>query len=170
MTYHSAQEMEKAQVQYVSGGMFGAFGLLPVLGRLLTAGDDVTPGAHPYAMISYDYWVRRFGKDPNVIGRTFHMGESFFEMGDNVYQIIGVGPREFYRHRARHDDRYFSTDDDGHRGQTPGLVVDLHDGGAEARSCGGTGAGRLGCSLRHYAARKSERFYRAAEAVLRTFL
>ncbi len=100
MTYHSAQEMEKAQVQYVSGGMFGAFGLLPVLGRLLTAGDDVTPGAHPYAMISYDYWVRRFGKDPNVIGRTFHMGESFFEMGDNVYQIIGVGPKRFYRHTS----------------------------------------------------------------------
>ena len=95
VTYQSVQEMEKAQVQYVSGGMFGAFGLQPVLGRLLTDGDDVTPGAHPYAVISYDYWVQRFGKDPKVIGRTFHMGESAFEMGDNVYEIIGVGPKSF---------------------------------------------------------------------------
>ena len=95
VTYRSAQEMEKAQVQYVSGAMFGAFGLQPVLGRLLTEGDDVTPGAHPYAVISYDYWVQRFGKDPNMIGRTFHMSDSAFELGDNVYEIVGVGPKSF---------------------------------------------------------------------------
>ena len=88
LTYTSDEEMEKAEVQYVSGTMFGAFGLQPGLGRLLTQGDDVTPGAHPYAVISYDYWVHRLGKDANVIGRVFHMG-------GHAYEVVGVGPKNF---------------------------------------------------------------------------
>ena len=67
--------MEKAYLQYVSGWMFGSFGLRPALGRLLTENDDLKPGAHPYAVLSYDYWTRRFGRDPKVIGRTFRMGD-----------------------------------------------------------------------------------------------
>ena len=75
LTYGSDQEMEKAYLQYVSGWMFAAFGLRPAAGRLLTANDDLKPGAHPYAVLSYDYWTRRFGRDPKVVGRTFRMGE-----------------------------------------------------------------------------------------------
>jgi putative ABC transport system permease protein len=36
LSYGSGQEMEKANLQFVSGWMFGAFGLRPALGRLLT--------------------------------------------------------------------------------------------------------------------------------------
>ncbi len=61
LTYKSDQEMEKAYLQYVSGTMFGSFGLQPALGRLLTANDDLKPRAHPYAVLSYGYWKRRFG-------------------------------------------------------------------------------------------------------------
>ena len=75
LTYRSDQEMEKAYIQYVSGTMFGSFGLQPAVGRLLTASDDNEPGAHPYAVLSYDYWTRRFDRDPAVIGRTVRMGE-----------------------------------------------------------------------------------------------
>src|ERR1039457_2389605 len=56
LTYRSDQEMEKAQVQYISGWMFGTFGLRPAAGRLLTENDDLKPGAHPYAFLSPDYW------------------------------------------------------------------------------------------------------------------
>ena len=52
VTYGSDEEMEKAYLQYVSGSMFRSFGLKPALGRLLTEGDDVKPGAHPYAVLS----------------------------------------------------------------------------------------------------------------------
>ena len=83
LTYKSDQEMEKAQVQYVSGWMFGTFGLRPAAGRLLTENDDLKPGAHPYAVLSHEYWKHRFGQDPGVIGRTFRMG-------DDLYQIAGV--------------------------------------------------------------------------------
>ena len=88
LTFGSDQEMEKAYVQYVSGWMFGSFGLRPALGRLFTENDDRKPGAHPYAVLSYDYWKRRFGEDPKVIGRSFQMGE-------RLYEIVGVGPASF---------------------------------------------------------------------------
>ncbi|MGA2576875.1 MAG: ABC transporter permease [Bryobacteraceae bacterium] len=88
LTYGSDEDMEKAWRQYVSGWMFGSFGLKPDVGRLLTENDDVTPGAHPYAVLSYDYWTRRFGRDPKAIGRTFRAGNELFE-------IVGVAPPHF---------------------------------------------------------------------------
>ncbi len=39
-------------------------------------------------MLSYDYWKRRFGRDPKVIGRTLRIGDQLFE-------IVGVGPETF---------------------------------------------------------------------------
>jgi putative ABC transport system permease protein len=88
LTYGSDENMEKAYLQYVSGWMFDSFGLRPAAGRLLTESDDLKPGANPVAVISYDYWTRRFARDPKAIGRTFHLG-------NDIYQIIGVGPEPF---------------------------------------------------------------------------
>jgi len=88
ITYGSDEEMEKARRQFVSGWMFYSFGLQPALGRLLTAEDDSTPRVHPHAVLSYDYWASRFGRDPKVIGRTFRMDR-------DLYEIVGVGPEGF---------------------------------------------------------------------------
>jgi predicted permease len=88
LNYRSDDEMEKAHIQYVSGWMFRTFGIQPARGRLLTENDDLEPGAHPYAVLSYDYWTRRFGKDPNIAGRTFHLRS-------HVFQIIGVAQQDF---------------------------------------------------------------------------
>lgn len=88
LTFASDQEMERAGREYVSGSMFTEFGLKPALGRLFDAGDDLTPGTHPYAVISYDYWSRRFAKDTGVIGRHFRTGT-------DVLEIIGVAPEGF---------------------------------------------------------------------------
>ena len=88
LTYKSDDEMEKAYIQYVSGWMFSTFGLQPAAGRLLTEDDDRTPRAHPYAVLSYDYWKNRFGADPKVVGRTFRMG-------NDLYEIVGVAPERF---------------------------------------------------------------------------
>ncbi|HTJ30035.1 MAG TPA: ABC transporter permease [Acidobacteriaceae bacterium] len=99
LTYATDNEVEKGYVQYVSGTMFPIFGLQPTLGRLFTPEDDTTPGAHPYAVISYNYWSRRFANDPLVLGRTVHIGSK-------IFQIIGVGPKSF-------------------TGAEPGAVVDI---------------------------------------------
>src|SRR5262249_4421276 len=79
---------EKAYRQHLSGNVFGIFGLQPAVGRLLTPNDDITPGAHPVAVLSYDYWTRRFARDPGVVGKTFRQGSV-------QYQIVGVAPKGF---------------------------------------------------------------------------
>ena len=99
LTYGSDQETEKAFQQYVSGWMFSSFGVRPAVGRVFTESDDLTPGTHPYAVLSYDYWTRRFGQDPKVIGRTFRTG-------DDLYQIVGVAQGPF-------------------TGTEPGIVTDI---------------------------------------------
>ena len=88
ITYASDEDMEKPYIQYVSGSMFSAFGLRPALGRLLTESDDGAPRSAPYAVLSYDYWSNRFGKDPSVVGRTFRMGY-------DTIQIVGVAEKPF---------------------------------------------------------------------------
>jgi putative ABC transport system permease protein len=88
LTFGSDVEMERAHRQFVSGWMFSSFGLTPVLGRLLTQNDDLKPKAKPFAVLSYDYWSQRFGRDPGVVGRRF-------QLGNDVYEIVGVAPAGF---------------------------------------------------------------------------
>ncbi len=88
INWSTQDDMEKAHVAYVSGNMFPLFGLEPTLGRLLAPADDRGPGVAPYAVLSWDYWNHRFGRDPHILGRSLHIGDQSFE-------IIGVGPRNF---------------------------------------------------------------------------
>ena len=88
VSWSTDNDVERAQVVYVSGNMFPLFGLEPALGRLLYTADDRGPGLYPYAVLSWDYWNHRFGRDPHILGRSLHIG-------DQVFQIIGVGPRDF---------------------------------------------------------------------------
>jgi putative ABC transport system permease protein len=88
LRFDDGEEAEPAYRQYFSGNVFPTLGLRPAVGRLLTPNDDVTPRAHPFAVISYDYWTRRFGNDPRILGKTFLLGAQPFE-------IIGVAPRGF---------------------------------------------------------------------------
>jgi putative ABC transport system permease protein len=88
LTYKSDEEIERAYLQYVSGWMFSTLGIRPALGRVFTENDDLKPGGHPYAVLSNDYWTHRFGQDPNVIGRTFRMGNT-------LYEISGVAEAPF---------------------------------------------------------------------------
>ena len=88
ITWSTDENIEKAHVAYVSGNMFPVFGLEATLGRLLTPADDGVPGRDPYAVLSWDYWNHRLGRDPKVLGRSLHIG-------DQTVEIIGVGPRDF---------------------------------------------------------------------------
>ena len=88
LTYKTDDEIERVNRQYVSGWMFSAFELRPTAGRLFTEDDDRTRGEPAYAVLSYKYWTRRFGRDPNAIGRTFRMD-------NRIYTIIGVSPKGF---------------------------------------------------------------------------
>ncbi len=88
ITWASDDDVEKVHVASVSGNMFPTFGLEPSLGRLLSPADDRALGMSPHAVLSWDYWNHRFGRDPHVLGRSVHID-------DQTFEIIGVGPRDF---------------------------------------------------------------------------
>ena len=88
LTFGSDDEMEKAWRQYVSGWMFQSFGLRPAAGRLFTEADDQTPGAHGQVVLSYNYFVRRFGADVRAVGKALRIG-------NDIYEVIGVSPKGF---------------------------------------------------------------------------
>jgi len=72
----------------VSGNYFEVLGVKPAIGRLFTPEDNKTPGAHPYAVLSYDFWKTRFGGEPRALGRKITLNGAPFI-------IIGVCRRGF---------------------------------------------------------------------------
>ena len=78
-----------AKGQIVSGNYFSMLGVKAILGRAITPDDDKVAGASPVAVISYDYWQRRFALDPGVIGKKVVLNNSPFT-------IIGVTAPEFF--------------------------------------------------------------------------
>jgi ABC-type antimicrobial peptide transport system permease subunit len=78
--------IERANGSHVSGDFFGVLGLRPAAGRLLTPADQkLNPAA---AVISYDYWQKRFGEEASAVGTTFVLDATQFT-------IVGVMPRGF---------------------------------------------------------------------------
>jgi predicted permease len=59
----------RMQMGLVTGNYFSVMGLSPILGRALNDGDDGT-SVPPVMVLTYDYWMKHFGGDRNVIGRT----------------------------------------------------------------------------------------------------
>jgi putative ABC transport system permease protein len=81
---------ENLNAELVSGSFFQVMGIPPAIGRLLNVADDVPYPAVPVAVIGYDYWQRRFGGSPSVVGKTFSL-----EFLHRLVTIVGVTPRGF---------------------------------------------------------------------------
>jgi predicted permease len=73
----------------VTGNYFDVLGIRAVLGRTISSDDDVHPGAHPVAVMSYKCWRQRFGGDPGILGRDVIVN-------GRGYTIIGIAPQGFY--------------------------------------------------------------------------
>ena len=77
----------------VSWQFFDAFLAKPILGRTFVAEEDV-PGANRVVVLSYPTWKKRFGGDPNIVGRRIVLNQQPTE-------IIGVmGPEFGWPNRA----------------------------------------------------------------------
>ncbi|HYL75853.1 MAG TPA: ABC transporter permease [Bryobacteraceae bacterium] len=79
-------DWERARGRLVSGEFFQVLGVNPAIGRVFSTADD--GAATSSAVISYNYWQRRFGGRPDVLGQTIHMRKA-------ALTIIGVTPRGF---------------------------------------------------------------------------
>ncbi|MPY90490.1 MAG: FtsX-like permease family protein [Luteitalea sp.] len=91
---------ERASGQVASASYFDVLGVEAVLGRTFEPSDErLDP---PVAVLSYHYWQRRFGGDPNIVGKTVgYTGERSTSEGqerteDRALTIVGVTPPEFF--------------------------------------------------------------------------
>src|SRR5688500_9098793 len=74
--------------QVVSRAYFDVVRIKPILGRTFSPEEDNAVGAHPVVVISQGLWQRRFGSDPDIVGKTIRLS-------NRGYQVIGVTPASF---------------------------------------------------------------------------
>jgi predicted permease len=79
---------EQPNARFVTGNFFSVLGVPAYAGRTFTAAEDETPGEDPVAVITYDYWQRRFAGSSDAIG-------SVMRVNDVQVTIIGVTPPGF---------------------------------------------------------------------------
>ncbi|HXX24542.1 MAG TPA: ABC transporter permease [Terriglobia bacterium] len=82
--------LSQADVRSVTGNYYSELGATPLLGRLL-APEDVNfagTGTSPVAVLSYEFWQRRFGGASNVVGKGIAIDGQHFT-------IIGVSRKWF---------------------------------------------------------------------------
>ena len=73
----------------VSGNLFAGLRLTPVAGRFFEPGEGEHMGGETTMVLGYQFWQRRFGGDPAVIGATVRL--------DGVpARIVGVAPAGFH--------------------------------------------------------------------------
>ncbi len=80
-------EPERVNMLRVSAEYFSALGVAPALGRAFLPEED-TPGQDNVVILSHGLWRRRYGADPNQVGKTIKVG------GVSV-TVVGVAPPGF---------------------------------------------------------------------------
>jgi predicted permease len=81
------KEAERGWAEIVSGNYFDVLGVRTWRGRPLQLADD-QPGAAAVAVLSYDYWVSRFGASDAVVGRSVIVNA-------HPFTIVGVAEPRF---------------------------------------------------------------------------
>jgi predicted permease len=87
LQWHNQPELADAEL--VSGNYFDVLGIEPALGRLFVASDDVAQNANPVAVLSFNFWQRRFGSDPKVVGQNI-------SINGHPFTVIGVSAPGFH--------------------------------------------------------------------------
>src|SRR2546428_12500373 len=83
-----ADDVESVKTERVSGNFFSVLGVEPAAGRLLSEDDDRADRPGAVVAISYGFWKRRFGLDPQVVGRTLILN-------DTPMTVVGVASPGF---------------------------------------------------------------------------
>jgi predicted permease len=93
-------DAERLQMRNITASLFPTLGVQPILGRALTPDDDKV-GAAPVVLLSDSFWSRKFGRDPNVIGKPL-------TLDGEIYTIVGVLPSSHF-HTSWHQFSVFSS-------------------------------------------------------------
>ncbi|MGE5244749.1 MAG: ABC transporter permease, partial [Betaproteobacteria bacterium] len=89
LTMMAGNQAQRVSGELVSGNYFQVLGVGAAIGRVLTPADDTTPGAHPVAVLSHNFWMRRFGGDPRVLNQTI-------SLNGLPMTVVGVAQRGFF--------------------------------------------------------------------------
>ncbi len=73
----------------VTGDYYDVLGVHPAAGRVFKPADARPPAQSPVAVLSYAYWMSRFGGSPAVIG-------SIIRVNGLPYTVFGVTPAGFF--------------------------------------------------------------------------
>ncbi len=85
---HSATNSERIYGEEVTQDYFDILGIPAAMGRVFLPEENQTPMKDEVAMIGYGLWERRFGSDPNIIGKSITLNHASFT-------IVGVAPKGF---------------------------------------------------------------------------
>jgi predicted permease len=87
---------ERLQAELVSGNFFSMLGVKPALGRVFNSQeDDQNYQGHPVVVLSHDYWVSRFARDPSVIGKKILVNDSPMTIvGVSAAGFAGIDPAQ----------------------------------------------------------------------------
>jgi putative ABC transport system permease protein len=87
VTLTGSGEPEQLSGAVIAANLFSTLGVSPALGRSFVP-DDNKPGAPRVAIVSHDFWMRRFAGDANAAGRNVLLN-------GNTYVVVGVAPVGF---------------------------------------------------------------------------
>jgi putative ABC transport system permease protein len=87
MDFTGTGEPVRVHGAYVDAGLFATLGVQPMLGRLISADEDVKGGPRN-VVLSYPFWRDFLGSDPHALGRAIRLS-------DKTYTVIGVMPKDF---------------------------------------------------------------------------
>ena len=89
VVYQSDEGAVRISVGLITGNYFEIMGLSPVIGRLTRPSDD-GPGVPGVAVLTHEYWMRRFHGDPSIVGKQLRFD-------NKLATVIGVlQPAPFY--------------------------------------------------------------------------
>jgi macrolide transport system ATP-binding/permease protein len=88
LAFGNGERSEVVMGESVTGNYFDVLGVPMAQGRAFAPEEDRTPGTHPVAVVSYDFWQRRFGGDPHLVGKTL-------TFNNRSFTVIGIAAAGF---------------------------------------------------------------------------
>ena len=88
MILSGGDRSERVYCEQASDSYFPLLGVEAILGRTFTPEENQTPMKYAVALVGYGLWQRRFGSDPQIVGKLIRLN-------DYDYTIVGVLPKGF---------------------------------------------------------------------------